>query len=285
MQAPNRFQNIGRIFSPATVPTIQHLPGGTLVYVPGSCSQKTGRSSGSIATAIPQPLAAPPRAFRDPRLSPDGRVVALTIGGTPPILALRHPRHPASAVHVRGRRIAVWSTDGGRFVFAANRGGSRGHVLEGADGGAARNGWPGHPTDVPATWTGRTAALLFIEADADGPNRDAPPDRSARPVLASAANESAPALSPDAGHCVCVGPSAPPRSKWRLSSVPKRDPGLPCGWIGAGLAARRHRTLFRSGTRMMAAAVRTQPSLSVQPARSSVHRQFEVGTTWRALTT
>ena len=126
-------------------------------------------------------------------------MIAMTIAG---------PSSDVWTYEIAGNRLAqftfdggtspIWSADGQRIVFAANRGGSRDLFSKPIDGNRVEERLTRTPpADVPGTW-GADGGILFAESGADG--RDIAwllPDRSVRQVLATPAHEGAPAVSPD----------------------------------------------------------------------------------------
>ena len=258
---------------------------GTLAYVPASSGESDRTLVWVGRDGSQQPLAAPPHAFSDPRLSPDGRMIAMTIAG---------PSSDVWTYEIAGNRLAqftfdggtspIWSADGQRIVFAANRGGSRDLFSKPIDGNRVEERlMRTPPAEVPGTW-GTDGGILFAESGADG--RDIAsllPDRSVRQVLATPADEGAPALSPDGRALayvsdqsgqpeVYVVPLSDPRRVTRVSSAGGSEPV----WRKDGTEL-----YFRSGTQMLVASVRTQPSIAVQAAQPLFSGRFETGAAWR----
>ena len=168
---------------------------GSLAYVPASSGQNDRTLVWVGRDGFQQPLAAPPNAFSDPRLSPDGRMIAMTVvGASSNVFTYEIAGNRLSQFTFEGGSSPIWSADGQRIVFAANRGGSRDLFSKPSD----RNGVEERLTrtpraEVPGAWT-TDKGIIFAESDADG--RDIAwllPDRSVRPVLSTPAHEGAPA--------------------------------------------------------------------------------------------
>jgi serine/threonine-protein kinase len=256
---------------------------GTLVYVPGSDSANSRALVWVDRDGNVQPLAAPLRAFVDARLSPDGRTAAVTIGTDVWLYDISANR--LSPFTYDGGSSPVWSVDGQRVIFAANRGGSPDMFSKAADGSGVEERLVRTPrTDVPGAALA-DGSIMFVEGDANG--RDISiltPDRAQRSLMASPANESAAVLSPDGGAIAFVSDSsgqpevyvAPFNNPQRAIKV-STDGGSEPMWRRDG-----GELFFRSGPRMMAAAVRTQPSISVQPPRELFKGAFQTGGAWRS---
>ena len=135
---------------------------GSLAYVPGG-----GRDRSLVwvdRAGNEEPIEAEVAAYSRPRLSPDGRRVAVQIGSgdDQDIWILDLVRNiPTKLTFDPARDISpLWTPPGDRIVFASERGGPPGLFLEGGGwhrvGGAAR---PAHPTEdstlTPGPVTGR----------------------------------------------------------------------------------------------------------------------------------
>ena len=116
---------------------------GTLVYVPsGAAGTATGalvwvdRAGRITEQAVAEPLELP----REPRLSPDGRRLVLTVGpfADGDLWIYDLDGRPSIPLAVEGdNRFAVWSPDGARVAFTSNRGGSYDLYIVGSDGSVA----------------------------------------------------------------------------------------------------------------------------------------------------
>ena len=178
-------------------------PGGTLVYVPGfpkpdECSlvfmDRQGRASAATSAK---------RAFRGPKVSPDGRRVAVVIEGADNTLwALDLHSDTLDRVTFEGDADAPrWSPDGRRLFFVGNLKGPRSLFSVAADGTgkpeelfSRREWWINnfsvHPMGAGILMAAQTPQghdLLFLREGS----------RDIEPFLATPADELQPAFSPD----------------------------------------------------------------------------------------
>ena len=181
---------------------------GTLVYVPsGAAATATGalvwvdRAGRITEQAVGEPLEFP----REPRLSPDGRRLVLTVGpfndGDVWIYGL-DGRPPIPLAIEGDNRFAVWSPDGVRVAFTSNRGGSYDLYVARSDGSSVdplplRSGGLNAP---PVIWSAE--GELILNRDAAYGTGDIVVTRVAsegelRDVVATKDGEFNPALSPN----------------------------------------------------------------------------------------
>lgn len=259
---------------------------GSLVYVPASDGDDQDTLVWVDREGNVQPLAAPPRAFEDPRLSPDDRHVAVTIAdATKNVWTYDIAGNRLAQVTFEGGASPVWSADGVRLIFAANRGGSPDMFSKTLDASGLEERLVRTPrTDVPAGCA-RDGTILFVESDVSG--RDLAllsPDRTPRVLLATEANEAGAVLSPDGGIVAYVSDtSGRPEVYVAAMTDPGRaaqvsiDGGSEPVWKRDG-----SELFFRSGNRVMAATVRTRPPLTVSSPRQLFTGAFDTGPAWRA---
>ena len=103
---------------------------GSLAYVPGTPQSQRLNLVWVDRHGAAQPLAAPPRAYRAPRLSPDGRQVAVGIGSDVWIYDI--PRDTLTRFTFEGNNAstgALWTPDGKRLVFPSNKGGGASNLF------------------------------------------------------------------------------------------------------------------------------------------------------------
>jgi dipeptidyl aminopeptidase/acylaminoacyl peptidase len=142
---------------------------GTLVYMPGP--QNTAEEFDvAIAdrTGNLQPLKLPPRSYQTPRVSPDGKRVALTIdSGTESniwIYDFARATAPSRLTFGGNNRFPVWSSDGQWIAFQSDREGHLAVFRQRADGAgvAERLTRPEkNVVHVPESWSPKADVLLF----------------------------------------------------------------------------------------------------------------------------
>ena len=105
---------------------------GALAYVPGSIQASQSRLVWVTRNGTEQPIAAPSRAYRIPRLSPDGRriVVAIDEEGAQTWL-YDLSRETLTRLTFGGtlNQAPVWAPDGTRIAFPSNREGAAEHFF------------------------------------------------------------------------------------------------------------------------------------------------------------
>jgi dipeptidyl aminopeptidase/acylaminoacyl peptidase len=244
---------------------------GTLVYVSGGMQGSAARLVWVDRTGKEQPLAAEPHGYAYPRLSPDGRRIAVTIVETATDVWLYDmPRDALSRATFGGTNNApVWSPDGKRLAFNSTRAGAVPNLFwQSADGsGIAERLTTSQFVNTPHSWAPDGQTIAFIENTFEtgtdiwtlGLN-----DRKVRPFLKTPSNESAPRFSPD-GHWIAyvsdesgrievyVQPYPGPGGKWQVSIEGGTEPV----WNPTG-----RELFYRSGNRMMAVPVTLQPEFS-----------------------
>ena len=144
---------------------------GSLAYVPGTeAGIAIEQSLGLIdRTGKVDLLKVPPATFLYPRVSPDGRQVAVEIDNGNDANIWIYDLSGASALRrltFGGRnRVPAWSADGERVAFQSDRDGDLGIFAQRADGAgrAERLTTPGkNAAHVPESWSSK-GSLLFTE--------------------------------------------------------------------------------------------------------------------------
>jgi Tol biopolymer transport system component len=218
-----------------------------------------------------QPLPGPVRAYQQPRLSPDGRRVAVQIleqGNQIWLYDLARDTLTRLTFEGSENAVPLWTPDGRRIAFYSIRGGPRNIFWQMADGtGGLERLTAGEYVQTPNSWSPDGQLLAFHEV-APTTGRDIwvfrLSDRKALPFLRTPFNEGAARFSPD-GHWLAytsdesgrpeiyAQPYPGPGGKWQISTEGGTEP----------MWNRNQRELFyRNGDKMMAAEITTQPSVS-----------------------
>jgi serine/threonine protein kinase/Tol biopolymer transport system component len=172
---------------------------GTLVFAPGGLARTLVRVDRNGRRT---PLSDDRRGFRFPRLSPDGRFVAVTIDPRPSEIWVYDLERGSRMPLATGRHslVPIWTPDGRRVIYAVA---SHGTDLysQPADGSSAAELLLEREGDqYPNSWS-RDGRLLFFHDLARPANKSdiwvLPVGGQPSPVLATAASESHPAISPD----------------------------------------------------------------------------------------
>jgi serine/threonine-protein kinase len=150
---------------------------GTLVYVPGVSSAPAG-ASGLVWVArdgTRTPLAVSPDRYAHPRLSPDGKWLAVErqgIGTTDIwIYETSGETEMRRLTDGGNNRYPVWSRDGQLIAFQSDRDGNSGIFLQKYDGTGSVERLTtadGKRTHVPEDWSPREDLLAFSVLDDDG---------------------------------------------------------------------------------------------------------------------
>ena len=238
---------------------------GGLLYLPGA-DDETARTlvwvdrHGAI-----EPVAAPPQAYTMARLSPNGRMIAVAIDGrtAEDIWTYDIARNALSQLTYDAGSDPLWSGDGSRIIFSAVREGSSDLFWKGTERSAVEERLTRSPLrKIPHSVSADGSTLAFVE-ERESTGRDIAfltfDDRSARPFLNTAANETSFAFSPD-GRWIAYVSDAGGRNEVFVAS--RTDPAKAVQVsLGGGtepLWRRDSAELFyRVADRMMAVVVRT----------------------------
>jgi Tol biopolymer transport system component len=176
----------------------------------------------------------------------------------------------------------IWTPDGRRIVFNSNKEGPRKLFWQLADGGGGLERLSTSQTpsvQVPRSWSPDGKLLAFHEATPDT-QRDiwvlGLSDRKAEPFLRTRFTEGAPSFSPDGRWLAYVSdesgrpeiyaqPYPGPGGKWQISA----EGGLEPSWNRNG-----RELFYRSGNKMMAVEVATDPTFSAGKPKMLFEGQY-----------
>jgi serine/threonine protein kinase/Tol biopolymer transport system component len=249
---------------------------GALVYVPGGVSITQRRLVWVGRNGTEQPSAAPPHNYAYPRLSPDGRRISVVLAEQGDQIWLYDlARDTLTRLTFQGNfnLLGPWTPDGKRIAFSSNKEGALNIFWQLADGsGGLERLTTSEYTQNANSWSADGQLLAFIELN-PATGRDIwvlrISDRKAQPFLRSPFNEGNPQFSPDGRWIayvsdesgrneVYVQPYPGPGGKWQAS----RDGGTEPVWNHNG-----REVFYRSGNKMMAVEITTQPSFALDNPR------------------
>jgi len=253
---------------------------GSLAYVTGMTASNQRRMVWVTRNGARQPLDAPIRSYDAPQISPDGRKVAVEVGSQTWIYDFGRGALTRLAFEGDTNDSPVWSPDGKRIAVRSDRTGKANIFWQLADGGGGAE-----PLTIagigqlPRSFSPDGQILAFQEVNADTRRNIwtlRMTDRKAQPFLTTPATEGAVKFSPDGRWLayvsdesgrpeVFVQPFPPMGGKWQVST----DGGTEPAWNRNG-----RELFYRSGTRMMAVDVATQPTFSVGKPRTLFEGQY-----------
>jgi Tol biopolymer transport system component len=257
---------------------------GSLVYVPGGIQSAQSRLVWVSRNGAEQPLAAPAHAYLDPRLSPDGRRVAVGITESESQIWLYDlSRETLTRLTFEGssNTAPAWTPDGKRIAFASNKEGSPNLFWQLADGsGGLERLTTSEYTQAPNSWSPDGQLLAFQEVNPTtqrdiwvlrmgDPSPGSGQVRKAQPFLRTPFNESASRFSPDGRwlayisnesgrYEIYVQPYPGPGGKWQISTEGGTEPI----WNPNG-----RELFYRSGDKMMAVEIATQSGFAAGKPR------------------
>jgi serine/threonine-protein kinase len=232
------------------------------------------------------PIGGESRGFAGPRLSPDGRRLAVGVGNTAGggdvwTLDLTQQAWTRLTTNNISER-PVWSADGRRIVYSSN---ADLWWIASDGSGAPESLLVAAGSRYPASITPEGTVVFFEASSQNGGIRamrlDSAP--AARNIIADAFQESAPALSPD-GRWLAYQSSEPGRTEVYVRPFPGPGPRVPVSLNGGTEPcwSRDGRELYyREGNAMMAASVRTQPVFAVTERRLLFSGTFLAGGSFR----
>jgi eukaryotic-like serine/threonine-protein kinase len=229
-----------------------------------------------------QPLPTPPHAYRNPRLSPDGQRVAVTIdelGSQEWLLDIGRGTLTRLTFEGSYNGAMAWTPDGKRIAFGTDRAGPRNLFLQVADGsGGAERLTTSNLGDVASSWSPDGQTLCYEEAT-PGAGYDLwvflLGDHKAQPFLQTRFNEISPRFSPDGRwiayasdesgrYEIYVQPYPGPGGKWQISTEGGTEP----------VWARNGELFYRNGDKMMAVETTTRSNFSADKPKLLFERHY-----------
>jgi eukaryotic-like serine/threonine-protein kinase len=231
-----------------------------------------------------QPLAAPPRAYSSPRLSPDGRTIALTIAGDrDEIWSYTIAQNSLARLASEPGTAPMWSRDGGSVFFSASRRGPANLFSKRLETAVAEERLTSSGrSEVPYSISPDGRLLAFVTYDSTT-GRDIRllqlDDRQTRPWLVTIANETAPAFSPD-GRVIAYVSDETGRNEVYVARVGDPERHVQVSREGGSEPVWRPdggELFFRAGERMMAADVKANVTVDAPHTLFGGHFQTGLG--------
>jgi serine/threonine-protein kinase len=262
---------------------------GHIVYVEGSPSggERTlvwvDRRNGAT-----EPLAAEARNYSEPRLSPDGTRLAVTITQeSDSIWTFDIPTSKSNQLTLEGSNsLPVWTSEGARIAFASTKAGALNLFWRPADGtGTDERLVPSANPQAPHAWSAATRSLFFVESS-PSTGRDiwvvsTDGDRKARAILESPSNETGPAVSRDGRWLAYVSDKSGRDEVYVISltggpgarpAQVSTDGGTEPFWSPAG-----NEIFYRIEDKMMASSYKAAPAFQAGPPQQLFDGSYQQG--------
>jgi Tol biopolymer transport system component/predicted Ser/Thr protein kinase len=264
---------------------------GSLVYASGGLQSNQRRLVWVDRKGVEQVLPAPTHSYRSPRLSPDGRRVAATIEESESNIWLYDlARETLTRLTFQGsyNLMGAWTPDGKRIAFESDKEEPPNIFWQLADGsGGLERLTSSEYIQAPNSWSPDGQLMAFFEITPTtgydiwvlrlgDPSAGQGQVRKAQPFLQTSFAESVPQFSPDGRWLayisdesgrfeIYVQPYPGPGGKWQISTEGGTEPV----WNHNG-----RELFYRSGDKMMAVDIATQPSFAAGKPRMLFEGQY-----------
>ena len=244
---------------------------GTLVYIPTRVNLQERTLVWVDRQGKTEPLAAPPRPYNQPRLSPDGQrvIVQLPARVRNNLWIYDIGRETLSQSTFQTGSFPLWTPDGKRITFQSARSGGPSKMFwKAADGtGTAEQLLEGALPHTAHSWSPEGKVLAFSErSSASGVDIWTLPlegDRKPQVFLETPFNETGPVFSPDGRWLaymsnesgrqeIYVQPFPPTGAKYLIST----EGGEEAAWARSG------ELFYRNGNKMMGVDITTDPAFA-----------------------
>ena len=259
---------------------------GDLAYVSGSPLRYERQLSWVARDGRVEPLTAPPRAYSNVALSPDGRRAAVNVdAGTVEIAMYDFARGALTTVATPGSSQAPrWTADGARITYRGTRAGSRTLWWKTVDTGAAEERLLAGPhIQTPSMWSHDGEWLVYSESHpATATNIWTLPrgvNATPRALVNTPFTENAPRLSPE-GRWLAYQSDEPGRTEVFVQPFPEAGPRVQISSDGGiePVWSRDGRELFYlNGSRMMVVAVEAGSAFKAGTPRTLFDGRFTIG--------
>jgi Tol biopolymer transport system component/tRNA A-37 threonylcarbamoyl transferase component Bud32 len=253
---------------------------GSLVYVPVTAATPERKLVLVDRQGVERPLAETLRDYRDPRLSPDGRRLAVRTGGD--VWVLEVARGTLTRLTFEGGYRPIWSPAGEWVIFASNREGTLDIFSKAADGSSHAEQLTAGELRIPTSVTPDGKTVVFRQSTAttgmDIGMVRLEGDRNPEMLLQTPFDEHTGMLSPDGSWLAYVSDESgreeiyvrpfPRGGKVQIST----EGGTQPMWSRDG-----KELFYRSDARMMTVAISTETGLAPGKPRLLFEGRYEMG--------
>jgi serine/threonine-protein kinase len=262
--------------------------GATLAYVPANTGRRRNELVLVDRSGAERPTGASGGEYFQPRLSPDGRRVAVTVGGDhDDVWLFDLARQTWNRFTSEGNNsFPVWAPDGTRLTYVSDKAGVENPYARRLDGSTDERLLVSDRASYPLSMS-RDGTLAFVSVRV-GQALDIwilPPDRKGKPTpwLETPFSEGAPTFSPD-GRWLAYVSNDSGRNEIYVRPYPGPGEKITISIDGANepVWTRGGRELFyRNGDQIFAVDLSTLPALGAGKARKILERDYErTSTLW-----